>query len=64
MTERGQVSFPSGSGRSPASVHRIVRRFRFCHGVVRMNELAMVQQSFKPIVNDDIRFRQEADKAI
>ena len=25
MTERGQVNFPSGSGRSPASVHRIVR---------------------------------------
>ena len=23
MTERGQVNFPSGSGRSPASVHRI-----------------------------------------
>ena len=27
MTERGQVNFPSGSGRSPASVHRFVRRF-------------------------------------
>ncbi len=24
MTERGKVNFPSGSGRSPASVHRIV----------------------------------------
>ena len=26
MTERGQVNFPPGSGRSPASVHRIVRK--------------------------------------
>jgi hypothetical protein len=25
MTERGQGNFPLGSGRSPASVHRIVR---------------------------------------
>ncbi|MFN7736814.1 MAG: hypothetical protein ACK5O8_11900, partial [Pirellula sp.] len=27
MTERWQVNFPSGSGRSTASVHRIVRGF-------------------------------------
>ncbi len=58
------MNFPSVSGRTTASVHRIVRRLRFHHGVVRMNELAMVQQSFKPIVDDHIRFRQETDKAI
>lgn len=27
MTERGQANLPSGSGRSPASIHRIVRAF-------------------------------------
>jgi hypothetical protein len=27
MTERGQVNFSSGSGRFPASVHRMVRLF-------------------------------------
>lgn len=42
MIERWPIYLPSGSGRSTASINRIVRRFRFGSGIVRIYEFAVI----------------------